>query len=241
MAAVVISMTAADPFRENRYLERHNVKHPKLVIRGVTSKAYVTVPYAPSTGTKAGLSGSYTRQNRPGRSDLVIRQYEPTPTLALDLYFAHPDYMADVETDVQHLEAMGGRDEAVVLSGCSPTWAGPWYISDLSVESAELQPWTNKITRATYRMTLTAATDVHLPVGPTHGGVKPTTTKPPAKKPPPAKSKAKPKYYVVKRGDTLSGIAAKVLHHANMWGRIASLNHIRDPRKLKVGQRLRMP
>lgn len=47
--------------------------------------------------------------------------------------------------------------------------------------------------------------------------------------------------YTVKRGDTLSGIAQKVLGNSSRWPEIASLNGIRDPRKLGVGQVLRLP
>jgi nucleoid-associated protein YgaU len=47
--------------------------------------------------------------------------------------------------------------------------------------------------------------------------------------------------YTVKRGDTLSGIAGKVLGNAGRWHDIANLNGIRDPRTLRVGQVLRLP
>jgi hypothetical protein len=50
------------------------------------------------------------------------------------------------------------------------------------------------------------------------------------------------RYYVVRRGDTLGGIAARLLHKSSRWHDIAKLNGIRDPNKgLKVGQRLKIP
>lgn len=47
--------------------------------------------------------------------------------------------------------------------------------------------------------------------------------------------------YRVREGDTLSSIAARRLGKASRWREIAKLNGIRDPRRLEVGQRLRMP
>lgn len=50
--------------------------------------------------------------------------------------------------------------------------------------------------------------------------------------------------YVVKQSDIsggLAGIAARKLGAAKRWVDIAKLNNIRDPKNIKVGQRLRMP
>jgi hypothetical protein len=48
-------------------------------------------------------------------------------------------------------------------------------------------------------------------------------------------------FYVVKKGDTLQSIAAHVYGDANKWERIAEANKIKNPRKLKVGDRLKIP
>lgn len=50
-----------------------------------------------------------------------------------------------------------------------------------------------------------------------------------------------PKTYTVRKGDTLSKIAAKVYGKASDWHRIADANGIRDPRHIKVGQVLKLP
>lgn len=52
------------------------------------------------------------------------------------------------------------------------------------------------------------------------------------------------KVYTVKKSDLkrgLPGIAAKLLGKASRWHEIAKLNGIRDPKKIKVGQKLRIP
>lgn len=47
--------------------------------------------------------------------------------------------------------------------------------------------------------------------------------------------------YTVHKGDTLSGIAAKLLGKASRWRDIATLNAIRDPATIKPGQVLKIP
>jgi hypothetical protein len=49
------------------------------------------------------------------------------------------------------------------------------------------------------------------------------------------------KSWVVKRGDTLSGIAFAVYRDATVWRAIASNNQIQDPRGLQPGQVLQLP
>jgi hypothetical protein len=52
---------------------------------------------------------------------------------------------------------------------------------------------------------------------------------------------AAPRVYTVVRGDTLSKIAASQLGNHARWGEIASLNGLRDPNRIAVGQRLKLP
>jgi hypothetical protein len=49
------------------------------------------------------------------------------------------------------------------------------------------------------------------------------------------------KAYVVRRGDTLSSIAAAVYQDAGLWRVIARENAIRDPRRLEPGRTLTLP
>lgn len=52
---------------------------------------------------------------------------------------------------------------------------------------------------------------------------------------------AKTRTYTVKKGDTLQRIAVQQLGSAGRWREIADLNKIRDPKKIKVGQKLKLP
>jgi hypothetical protein len=47
--------------------------------------------------------------------------------------------------------------------------------------------------------------------------------------------------HTVAKGETLWGIATAMLGKGQRWGEIATLNNIRDPRTLKVGQVLKVP
>ena len=46
---------------------------------------------------------------------------------------------------------------------------------------------------------------------------------------------------LVRRGDTLSSIAAEVYRNPTMWRVIAEANHLDDPRRIAVGVRLNIP
>lgn len=52
-----------------------------------------------------------------------------------------------------------------------------------------------------------------------------------------------PKYrlYTIKKGDTLQKIAAKLLKDKKRWREIARINDIRDPKKLKIGRKIKVP
>lgn len=65
-----------------------------------------------------------------------------------------------------------------------------------------------------------------------------TTTKPKTTRPGAAPV---PVTYKVKSGDTLSGIAAKLLGDSRRWRDIASLNGLKHPDLIKVGQVLKIP
>jgi hypothetical protein len=60
-------------------------------------------------------------------------------------------------------------------------------------------------------------------------------------KDPPKSSPDFDKTYVVRRGDTLSSVAAAVYNNAGAWREIARANQIQDPRQLPPGQVLTLP
>lgn len=206
-------------------------KQPKLTIRSLAGGPDCRVPFAPQTGTLAGAAAVFTRQPRPGRVDAVIQTNAPTPTLPLDLTFRRPrGFEVNVESDLKPLRRMAEEAFPVILHGGSPSWAGPWFITDLSVETLDLQVGTNYIAAAVAHTTFTrAAADELNAFGPVTGGLKV-----PGRKQKPWRT------YKVRKGDTLPGIAAKLLGDATLYGIIAALNRLRTT-KLHVGQVLKLP
>jgi lysozyme len=61
-----------------------------------------------------------------------------------------------------------------------------------------------------------------------------------ASHPSPSPAPAEGDTVVVAAGDTLSGIAARHLGNPNLWGEVARLNGITDPRQIRPGQKLRI-
>jgi nucleoid-associated protein YgaU len=49
------------------------------------------------------------------------------------------------------------------------------------------------------------------------------------------------KFYTVKKGDTLAKIAARFYGDSDCWKKIARANDIRDPKKVKVGKKIKLP
>lgn len=79
--------------------------------------------------------------------------------------------------------------------------------------------------------TLTVADPRKPAKAPPRGTQRPSTAKP----------TASGRTYTVRAGDTLQRIAQRELSRANRWPEIARLNKLRDPDRLAVGQRLRLP
>lgn len=61
------------------------------------------------------------------------------------------------------------------------------------------------------------------------------------KKPATGGTQVPPSHYTVKEDDTLFSIALKFYGDRNQWKEIADINNIRDPRKLKVGTKIKLP
>lgn len=206
---------------------KHKPTRPKLTIRGTITRDTITVPYAPQGGNRSGLAGVWARQTRPGRPDALVYTNLPTPVLALDLTFMHTDFHQDVEAALKAFRTMIAGEEAVLLSGCSPSWAGPWYVTDATEDVQDLTP-RNRIAKAVVHCTFTKADKGNMDgTGPITGGVK-------------ASKRVRTHTYTVKKGDTLPGIAARELGDASLYGIIAAINNLRST-KLHPGQKLKLP
>ncbi len=82
-----------------------------------------------------------------------------------------------------------------------------------------------------------AATPAPTPIAPATAEPSPTLV-PTGPSPTPAPTESNPTSYKVKKGDTLSGIAAEFGTTVKV---LAALNNIEDPSKLRVGQIIKLP
>lgn len=133
------------------------------------------------------------------------------------------------EAQIRALRRIARQSQPVAVAYGDILGSTKWIITTApSVTSTQLWPGTNLIRHAELTLQLTEWVDER-------------TTVPSAAKPRPKTARRKtPLVYTVKKGDTLSTIAAnpKVCGDASHASIIAKDNNIRDPRKLRVGQKL---
>lgn len=217
--------------------------HPKVELVERGGDLRVEFPFAPKI-EKGGLGRLFEAQERVGRKPRLARGAQDLISQSFEALFALQDHQDPVEGPLRRLERMAARDKPVRWRNFGPGEAGWFRIASLSITDELRQHGTNLQTRAVASFTLLEDSEIGDNPGPATGGVKPKAKGKAAEADQDAKgSKAKgwPKTYVVKAGDTLSGIAAKVYDDASEWRRIADKNGIRDPRKLRVGQKLKLP
>lgn len=195
----------------------------------------------PSTSPEARLSelgAEWTQIPRPGDTPMLRRASHRLRKLELDVIFGDELGSKNVEADLDKLEAFAVSDDPISV-GYGALEAGFWRLTDIAPTSKRREPGTNRVTRLDATLTFVEAERGE------SGGWGITATTPPKPTTKPTKKKAKPKpsvrHYTVKRGDTLSRIAAHFYHNANLWPRIARANKLRNANRIYPGQRLVIP
>lgn len=196
----------------------------------------------PEQVTESGGVGGWGRRQRPLRRPALEWEGIPEQTLSFTLLLdGWPD--RSVEQDIRALRRMGrprsrGRPPPELeLEYGNMGRGATWVIDNLSwgdeLRNRQLQRVRQEVTVSLVRyveadITLTPTQRHKERKGKRGGGGG-------------KKGADRNRVYVVKRGDTLSAVAARQLGRANRWPEIAELNSLRDPNRLRVGQRLRMP
>lgn len=221
--------------------------HPKAKKARATivsdSGRRIELPFAPVEGDLDGHTPSWQTLPRTGRRPLVLAGGGPLPTRRYTLVLAHPDWHRSVQPLINAILRVAEDGEGVTFHYGGPE-RGRWRITGCPV-SVLLRTPHDEPARATVELSLTRASDVDAKVGPLSGGAKKPghgehwVAKPAhgSERPHPGS----PKTYVVRQGDTLSAIAGRVYGDPDDWHRIADANGIRDPRTLRVGQKLKIP
>lgn len=204
------------------------IPHPKARIRTEKGKVLV-LPFAPRGNTIGGWADPITIQPRPGRKPLALRDGDGLTTLGLTFTLARADHQEPIEDYLRALATIAGSGHRITLVNMSPQERGPWRISDVTVTGELKQHGTNQITRATVTLALVEASDANPKIGPVsggHGGHGPGKH---------------PKFYTIRKGDTLRKIANRFYGDPGVWRQIAKANNIKDPTRLKVGRKIKLP
>lgn len=201
---------------------------PKAQIRAHDSETPFTIPYAPRGATFGGWADPVSRLPRPGRKPLTVRDGENLETLSFTFPLARPDHQQDVEDYLAALRQLAKSGDRVTLVNLSPGERGPWRIDTVDVIATLRQAGSNRITRADVTLALVEASDADTKLGPVSGGKG-------------GKGGKRPKFYEVKKGDTLRKIADRFYGDPSFWRLIARANGIKDPENLKVGRKLKLP
>jgi hypothetical protein len=222
------------------------VAAPKLVVT-LTS---VSPPGAPvdfnllgdSSLTRAGGSGGWQIVDRPRRAATVEwLDYSPFE-LTLPLLLGGGIPQGSVEHACSRVEgwqkpAPGSITPPVLsISGPVPHADLKWVVKGLAWAEALRHPTAGYRVQQTVNVTLLEYVPAQISlssVSPAKAAQTRQATSPSAT--------ASGRTYTVKSGDTLSGIAARVLGDYRRYTELASLNKIRDPNQIRVGQVLALP
>jgi len=202
------------------------------------------LPFAPVQATLDGFAQPWTQLGRTGTSPLLLSSGRSLPTWAGSILLAYSDWTMSVQHLVDLLAHWAADGTAVTFRHGGPE-RGRWRITGLQF-AVQMRTASNDVGRALASLTLTRASDLPARVGPVSGGHAPPPAPASGRAPGgsssnPRPTRAAPRTYTVRSGDTLFGIAIKVYRDASRWPQIASANGIRNPAALRVGQVLKIP
>lgn len=207
-----------------------NADHP-------TDRKTYTFPYGPTNIVLDSLANTYSTIERPGKPPLFVMSGRALPTLSFTLTLAYWVLDTDIQTYIMALRQIAGGTSHVTFS--YPSIDGYWRCSACTVTTTQLTTG-NKSMRATVDMTFTRVSDPATNVGPVSGGVKvkPVHRAPARTKTTKTKAVA---VYTVRSDDTLWGIALRHYGDPHKYTMIAEYNHISNPNRIYVGQRIKLP
>lgn len=203
------------------------------------------VPFAPSEVTFDNLSAVWATIERPGKEELLVYERDQLPQITFTIFIAKEDQVRDplgsMEEWITTFRTLVKSRRRFRFSYGKQVENDWWRFTDVSLATQLRSEVDNAITVATADVQLTRASDLSIRTGPVTGGVQPTVT--PGATTPVSGGGSGVVYRTVtirSLSDTLWNIAIKYLGNGARWTEIAKLNNITDPRKLRVGQVLKI-
>ena len=221
--------------------------HPELgwiVIWAPGEAAYVHCRMGDDPPVLSGGYGGWAETARPRKVATTAWEGSSPFRLAVKLRIGEHRRLRSVEADCRRLDRLAtrqGRPEPPIIAIHArqlPVTAT--QIEDWVVESLEWGPATYNANGA--RVMADASLTLMQHVWPGEAEILPASRRVVC-----SKARSPVKHYTVKKGDTIQKISARYLGSAACWKRILILGHdkryqeIRDPRRLKAGDKLRLP
>lgn len=231
------------------YIKTSDTK-TRMVIRTIDGKWIYNVRMAPKEADYTVTGSNWSEVAVPGKVPFLVKESFGLKKLAFSIVVANPDNQdSDMTHDLRVLKALSDttRPIKIAYGGYFDSWT--WRCTSYTIHSEQRHPSTSKITRATVDLEFTQKNDVKDFTGPITGGAKSKksssggiaggNTKKKTQTSSSKKKKAKTKIYIVKKGDTLSGIAYKLWGDVSKWRKLAKENGVKNPRLLQIGKKLR--
>jgi hypothetical protein len=235
MTALAIARFPVAPERPDVSIARLGPSHPKMQLI-VEGGQVFTVQYAPRDSVLDGVAPTFASVDRGGRRPLLLEAGGTLETLSYDLILGYRDPQASIEQLLGDLYAIAKSGKRLQVKLDPTAGRHTWRITQFSQNIIARQHGTNHATRAVCTVQMTEVSDPVREVGPLSGGHSGGGSSGGGTRP-----IKNPTHYVVKKGDTLQSIAKHFYGKTSYWRKIADLNKIRDPKKLKVGQKLKLP
>lgn len=217
----------------------------------------LNIPYAPKEVSHSNLVLDYVTTPRPSLIERVDYSNPMRPRMSFDLEIhdkkvtatsAGSTTLQRAISVIQAIQSMARSGKRVRIA-YGVLESGLWYLLDMTIKSMRRDPFSDEIISATVSLSFIrgdSALSGSTNTGPISGGAQTTTkpvTNPGSGTTTPTKPPAAPaaKYYTTKKGDTLWAISLKFYGTGTKWQKIADANKIRDPKKLPIGKKLRIP
>lgn len=191
----------------------------------------IEMPFAPLEVQHSDIGMGFVELARPGRAPLLEKSGRRLPTMTMSCVVTIDGQFTSIEPLLGSLKELAESGDKVTVA-YGPSEAGWWRCTKLDYKSVHRS--TLAITWADVDVSFQRADDGTVSgVGPLSGGAVEVGHKT-------ASTKSGTPVFV-KKGETLTGIAARVYGSPSKWPLIAKANGITDPRKLKAGQTLVIP